>query len=375
MSSPEVAIVQRRLTDYRVPLFNELKRCLASDGINLRLLYGDASPSELSKNDGGHLPWGEKLATSYVLGDRICWQPFAHEVKNADLVIVTQENKLVCNLFPLLLRRNYLLAFWGHGANLQSQAPNGYPERFKRWTTTKADWWFAYTQSSAMLVAKQGFPSDRITTLENAVDTTALRREVDALQASDLEEARNRLGLSGKAVALFLGSLYPEKRIDFLLEAASLIHDRLPHFQLLIGGDGPLRDEVQRRTHDAPWLRYLGRLQGRDKAIALRLADVFLNPGLVGLGILDSFIGQCPLVTTDCRIHSPEIDYLEHNRNGLITENSLIPYVTAAIGVLQDSPTRRRLQAGCAVSSQRYTIENMANRFAVGICSALRSTS
>ena len=61
------------------------------------------------------------------------------------------ENKLIQNHLLLLGPRRFRLAFWGHGANLQSDNPHGLKERFKRWTTNRVDWWFAYTQMSADL--------------------------------------------------------------------------------------------------------------------------------------------------------------------------------------------------------------------------------
>ena len=42
----------------------------------------------------------------------------------------------------------------------------------------------------------------------------------------------------------------------------------------------------------------------------------------VGLGILDSFALGIPMVTTDCKIHSPEIAYLKSGRNGLMIADS-----------------------------------------------------
>ena len=54
---------------------------------------------------------------------------------------------------------------------MQSNRPNGFKEQFKRWTVNKVDWWFAYTDSSAALINEAGFPTDRTTIVENAVDT------------------------------------------------------------------------------------------------------------------------------------------------------------------------------------------------------------
>jgi hypothetical protein len=86
-------------------------------------------------------------------------------------------------------------------------------ERFKVWLSRRADWWFAYTELSTRSVRGFGYPAQRITTLNNAVDTAALQREVAHCRVGDREALRRRLGLGGGPVGLFLGSLYRDKRL------------------------------------------------------------------------------------------------------------------------------------------------------------------
>ena len=42
-----------------------------------------------------------------------------------------------------------------------------------------------------------------------------------------------------------------------------------------------------------------------------------LLPGAVGLGVLDSFAFDVPLVTVDLPYHGPEIDYVRDGENGV----------------------------------------------------------
>ncbi|TCP06337.1 glycosyltransferase family 4 protein [Caldimonas thermodepolymerans] len=366
-SVPEVVIVQRRLTNYRVPLFERMRTLMSQRGMKLRLLHGDPTPVEATKRDGGQVGWAEHLPTRYLAGGRLCWQNFGPRVRDADLVIVTQENKLLYNLVALTVRRPPRIAFWGHGGNLQSDRPDGWKERFKRWTTRRVDWWFAYTDLSADLVQAQGYAPERITVLDNAVDTQELiewRRQIDA---TAVEAARAKLGLTGHHVGVFVGSLYADKRIDFLLQAAGEIRRRVPDFELLIVGSGPLAPMVEQHAARHPWVHYLGVRTGRDKVEVVALAQVMLNPGLVGLGVLDAFACGVPMLTTDCRLHSPEIAYLRHGHNGLMTPDTLHDYVDAAVMLLTRPEVAQRLRQGCADAAGRYTVENMARRFTEGI--------
>lgn len=366
-----VCIVQRRLTHYRVPLFEALRSALAERDIRLRLLVGRGTPEEEKKNDAGELTWAESIPTHYLAGGRLCWQPVRQHVEGIDLLIITQENKLLQNHLLMLKNRRFRLAFWGHGANLQSDNHNGLKERFKRWTTNRVDWWFAYTQMSAELVAAAGFAGSRVTVLNNAVDTSELQRQRQSVTPEETQALRESLDFGAGPVGVYVGSLYADKRLDFLFLTAEAIRDEVPDFHLLIVGEGPERDKVQAWCAANPWARWVGARFDREKAAYVSVAQVMLNPGLVGLGILDAFVCGVPMLTTDCGIHSPEIAYLENGVNGVMTADDPDAYVEASVRLLRDPQALDGLRAGCAASAQEYTVENMARRFADGVANAL----
>lgn len=368
---PRVVIVQRRMTHYRVPLFNLLRRKLSLSGVDLVVVYGDPTESEKKKNDSGSLAWGVHQPCRYWASGVLCWQNIKMPIRGADLVIVTQENKLLYNYRLLFGKRDFKLAFWCHGANMQAPNRYGLLERWKAWTSTHVDWWFAYSGLTVRLIEQYGFSPGRITNLENAIDTQALGLDAGDITGEELAALRARLCIGDGPVGLYIGSLYKEKRIGFLLEAAQHIANAIPGFHLLVVGDGPARSQVEAVAARCQWLRYTGSMYGRDKALYLRLADVFLNPGMVGLPILDAFVAGEALVTTDCGIHSPEVDYLVHGDNGLVTANTVNDYAAEVTGLLRDTKRLARLREGAAQSAVRYSIENMAENFHAGILQAL----
>lgn len=369
----KVCIIQRRLTHYRVPLFSALRDALSERGIQLVLLVGRGTPAEERKHDIGELSWAQSIQTHYLAGGRLCWQAVGRHLAGADLVIVTQENKLLQNHLLMLMPRHFKLAFWGHGANLQSGNPNGLKERFKRWTTNRVDWWFAYTQMSAGLVKAEGFPDQRITVLNNAVDTAELLQQRLSITPEESQVLRASLGFGSGPVGVYIGSLYADKRLDFLFEAAVAIRRAVPDFHLLIVGEGSERGKVLACCDAYPWIRWVGARFGREKAAYLSVAQMMLNPGLVGLGIQDSFVCEVPMLTTDCGLHSPEIAYLENGVNGVMTPDDLNAYVEACVRLLGDEDALEMLRAGCAAASREYTVENMAQRFADGIVRCLEA--
>ncbi len=369
-----VTLVQRRLTHYRVPLFERMRELLGAQAIELRLLHGQGTVAEQRKGDAGHLPWAEPLATRYWLGGRICWQPFMRQARGSAMLILTQENKLLLNL-PALVRprRDTRIAFWGHGRNLNARDPEGLRERLKRWSSGRVDWWFAYTEHGASLLQEDGFPGWRISVLRNSIDTVALGQAVAQAKQAPRQDLRQVIGLPTQGpVGLYLGSLYGDKRIAWLLQAAAAIAQRLPGFTLAIAGDGPDRPLVQAAAAAQGHVRYLGTAYGQRKAQLLACADLLLNPGLVGLGVLDAFVAGLPLLGTDfCRLRSPEFAYLQPGENCLISADSPADYANSVIGLLQDRVALARLQAGARRSAAGYSVEGMAQRFCQGIAQCL----
>lgn len=369
----QICIVQRRLTHYRVPLFEVMREMLAGRGIQLKLLVGRGTPAEEQKHDAAKLPWAISIPTHYLARDRLCWQPVQRYLGEARLVIVTQENKLIQNHVLLLAPRRFKLAFWGHGANLQSDNPHGFKERFKRWTTNRVDWWFAYTQLSADLVSRAGFSDKCITVLNNAVDTSEMRQQRQSVTPEEIQALRESLGFGTRPVGVYVGSLYPDKRLDFLFAACEAVRRALPDFHLLVIGEGPEREKVKAWCAARPWARWVGPRFGREKVAYVLLAQIMLGPGAVGLGMMDAFVCEVPMITTDCGNHGPEIVYLENGVNGLMTANQLNSYTEACVRVLRDPRTLNDLRAGCARSARQYTVENMARRFTEGMESALNA--
>ncbi len=239
-------------------------------------------------------------------------------------------------------------------------------------TAKRVDWWFAYTQLSADIVNKTGFPVDKITVLNNTIDILSIQKEIEMVTMDEILSLRHSLELDEGPIAVFVGSLYENKRLDFLFEAAELIRQKVKGFQLLIIGDGPERNKVKMWCDKHYWIKWTGAQFGRNKVILLSMAKILLNPGLVGLNILESFATGVPMLTTDCKIHSPEIAYLENEYNGLITINDLSTYVNTAIDILNNSPMLNDLKKGCLASAEKYTLEKMVENFTEGILLALQ---
>ncbi|MCS6712560.1 glycosyltransferase family 1 protein [Brachybacterium sp. EF45031] len=82
---------------------------------------------------------------------------------------------------------------------------------------------------------------------------------------------RRRLADPGERIVVYVGRLAPEKQVGDL----QVVHD-IPGVRLVIVGDGPDRDALQRQM---PRARFVGFRSGEDLAAHLASADLFIHPG------------------------------------------------------------------------------------------------
>ncbi len=376
---PRVSIIARYIPQYREGFLEEVRRRLADAAVTFRVIHGQPTAAEAAKGDAVVLEWAERV-DSHILrlgGRELYWQPVLRRVWRDDLVVVEQGSKLLVN-FPLVFGQRLggpQLAFWGHGRHFAAHEVTSVGEAAKAMLARRAHWWFAYTERSARVVSGLGYPLERITVVQNAVDTRAIREVRADLTQDDLARLRAQLGLGDGPVGVYCGALYREKRLGFLVTACDRVRERLPAFELIIVGGGEEEGLVRAAAETRPWLHYAGPRFGREKVAHLALGDVFLLPGLVGLAILDAFALELPLVTTAIDYHSHEIEYLEDGRNGRLVAEADDPtaYAAAIVGLLQDCEALSRLKAGCLESADRYTVEAMAERFCAGVRAALNA--
>jgi len=373
----KVIIVQQVMKQYRLPFFLQLHDALAKQGIDLTVVYSAPNKGHASRKDNEELPTpiGLKIKAHWFF-KRFVYQPIWKQVAMADLVVVGPEIKYIVN--PVLLFMSALrlksVAFWGLG-------PNRFPDRspaaewIKDRLMTKVDWWFAYTDTIADYLAKKGMPASRITTVQNATDTSELRRLMKEIP--DEKAAADKIALTGSAdsrIGIYCGMLQKIKDIPFLVEAARIVKRQCPSFHLLLVGEGPERAWLEREIAGEPWIHYMGAGFGRKKALCYKIADVALLGGTVGLAVVDSFAAGLPVLTTELPTHPPEISYVRDGENGRIVAHDSAAFAEAIVESISDSTVLSRLRSGAWEAGGRYTMKTMVDNFGKGIMACLAAS-
>jgi glycosyltransferase involved in cell wall biosynthesis len=361
---------------YRVKFHILLRDSLAKKNIEYCYIY-DSKESLVGRKDTVNIPWAKDAPQLKfpVFGYLLKYHCIGAFAKDCDLLILQQENSLIANYY-WQIRSSIIgpkVAFFGHGKNFQSRNPDGLAERWKRFWATKVSWWFAYTETCADIVKSYGFPMAKISVFNNSIDIHQIELERNAIEPKKLERIRKISFENSQNIAIYVGAIYPDKRPDFLIRAAIAIRAQVPDFQLLVIGGGPEAHLIERAAADHDWIHALGPKFGLEKTELVSLAKVWLLPGLVGLAVLDSFVYEVPMITTNLSFHSPEIDYLINGENGLILDDpeDVEAYARSAVKLLTDTQARLKLVEGCRRSKNEYSIEKMALRFADGVLIAL----
>ena len=369
----KVIIIQRISGNYRVPFYNKLNDALAAKNISLDVIYGQPEVNERIDKPVKCIP-AHIIKNKYIhfLERSMLLQPVWSHAKQADMIIIQQGNRCLATYFliPYAKLFSKKIAIWGNCKQELSYYPEKQIKKNLWWKlAAKVDHWFAYNDLTKKIVCSMGYPEDKITSVQNSIDTKAERQIYESISDAELAELRLQHGIGTEnPVGIFCSRLYADKRLPFLMEAVSKIRERVKDFHFFVVGDGVEAGIVKDfAKENEDWFHWVGSQYGKNKIKYFKLARFQLLPGTVGLHIIDSFAFETPIITTKSTSHGVEVDYLVNGKNGFMTANNLKDYVTAAVNVATNLELRKRLFAGCRESARKYTIENMVLNFAGGI--------
>lgn len=369
----KVSFIVAGMHQYREKFHDQNKDILAEANIDYELLVSPPKTKDKNKGDQVKIPWTIALNDFRfsIFKHELIFQLIPLRVLKSDIIIVVQENSYLLNYLLSLGRCifKYKLAYFGHGKNYQSKATNKLSERWKRFWINKCDWWFTYTDGSAENISSNGFQKEKITVFYNSIDTNGLKENLNGISQTQIDSIKAEFKLNTENIGVFIGGIYKEKRLGFLLESSILIKNEISDFVLFICGDGPELLDLKEKSKNLNWIIFTGPIFNNRKAEILKISTIMLMPGLVGLAVLDAFATGIPLITTAVEYHSPEIDYLKSSGAGIIVDHpeDVNRYAQKVINLLKDKNEMNRIKSEALLSSELYSIENMSRNFCKGI--------
>jgi glycosyltransferase involved in cell wall biosynthesis len=196
----------------------------------------------------------------------------------------------------------------------------------------------------ADLVAN-GCRPERVRVLLNGIDHRAFRRD-----RQRVADARVRFGMADGQIAIgAVGRLEPQKRFDLLIAAFAKLRHSHPSAQLLIAGDGSLKQALQAHV-DARQLGTCCRLLGHVDDVPLfhHAIDLFVQsstyegtPNVV----LEAMALESPIVATDV---GGTAELVAHGREGLIVPPGEVDALASAMQNVLCDPAAARARAAAA---------------------------
>jgi glycosyltransferase involved in cell wall biosynthesis len=145
---------------------------------------------------------------------------------------------------------------------------------------------------------QMGIGRDRVSLIYNGIDTTSFK----SLPSRGI--FREKYGLIGKKIVLFLGKITPRKGVDFLVRAFSGL-DRGDSVLVIAGNDMGFKNAVEKVVDEkkvAHRVIFTGLLVGEDKLAAYQDADVLVYPAIheiFGLVPFEAIMCGTPVIVTD----------------------------------------------------------------------------
>lgn len=169
-----------------------------------------------------------------------------------------------------------------------------------------------------------------------------------------------------RPVLLFLGRVAHEKNIGFLLQVVHRVRKEIPDVLLLVAGEGPAREGLEREMADMELeanVRFIGYLdRNTELNDCYRAADVFVFSSRTetqGLVLLEAMAQGVPVVST---AEMGTRDVLKEGEGVWIAKEELEDFSLKVVRMLNDSEARSRLSASARQYARQWSSGSMAER-------------
>lgn len=359
-----LVIAQPYVPSYRVAFFEALQDRLAVSGVECIVAAGVPRGDQAARGDSVRPDWLVPVQHKSVsLRGRsvdISIKPVPW--KHTDAVILGLEGSSLPVYRALQAARcvDVRVGLWGH---VRPYVASGNPLDLwlERLQMHAADHIFAYTVGGHDYAVDAGINPDKVTTVMNSLDTSALEQSRRDLTLEDVRTFAARLGIDPTRTLSFIGGLDESKRIRFLVEVLDDLWRRDKSVRFLIGGEGPQKS-LLKSAFDRGQAVDTGYLDTDGKALVMSASRGVVMPGRIGLVAVDALVMHRPVITTDWSYHAPESEYLKEGSSRFTSADNPLSYANKLLQVLEMEPILNE-----EVDWVFPTLAQMVENFAEGV--------
>lgn len=193
--------------------------------------------------------------------------------------------------------------------------------------------------------------------------------EIEKYSKKYSEEKINRLKESLRIkntdiILLFVGRLGLEKSVDFLIENHKAIVKKNYNCKLMIVGDGPERENLEKMVKKNKlddYVIFTGKVPLKDIGLYYKLGDIFVTASKTetqGLTVLEALAASIPVVAIK---DDSFLDPIDDDKNGFLFENKR-QYINYIINLSKDLEKLEKMSLNAFESSQKYSYKVFASR-------------
>lgn len=212
----------------------------------------------------------------------------------------------------------------------------------------------------------RGVPEERLVVVPNGVDI----ERFDGIDPATVEGVREKYGVNGGPVVLFVGTVTPRKGVTDLVKAASAVCDDYGEVQFLVVGRTDLEPDYLAEVHEAiaevdidDHVTLTGFVSEEELLACYDLADLFVLPSFEegsSVAVTEAMAAGLPIVGS--RIDGIR-QQVEHGTHGLLFEPgdtvTLAQYIRKLV---TEEGTRREMEKAIATRAGELSWEQVTDR-------------
>lgn len=348
-----IAVLQPQIPHYRTEFFEALKiRTFNLD------VYTYNSISEF-KQQGFKVDYANLHNISNIHYKGILWYnpcPLLHE-KYDTLVLMWHFAHITTWLLLLMKfihRKKVIL--WGQGISVKRYLKEeNSPNIFLKWMLSLADGAWVYMEKEAKEWQKV-FPEKKIVALNNTLSGTSEMLKCEAFYNKG--ELKLKYGIKEKYILIFCARFTnPYRRTDLLIKAIENLDNE--QFGFVIIGSGIYKPDFSNYSNVYD---FGAQYDIKVKQELFSLADLYFQPGWVGLSIIEAMAYGKPVCTfmrSEKTLQCVEYSYIKDNVNGMIFRS--VSDFLMRLSKINDDDINRMGNNARLLVKEKLNICNMTN--------------
>ncbi|MBR1631295.1 MAG: glycosyltransferase family 4 protein [Paludibacteraceae bacterium] len=348
-----IAILQPEIPHFRDEFFFGLKRDYECDVYVYNTL-------EQSRKHGYciHEGLAQHLANLHCGGFMLC-NPFPLLRKKYDVLVLMLHPGHLMTWLLLLTKRLHRkkIILWGQGISVKRYLTEDVrPDRKLKGMIALSDGVWVYMDKQAEQW-KILFPKKSIISLNNTI--SGVEKILSYVPLCSKKDLKQRYGMTESRILLFCARFdNPYRRVDLLMSVIERVE--ADDVGVVIIGQGQNKPDFSGYLHVYDMGQVYDENMKRD---LFTLADIYIQPGWVGLSVVEAMAYGLPVYTfkrSEDVVQCVEYDYIIHGETGLIFDN--MEDAVAAIVQITEQELRKMGQAAKDYVGRKATMRQMIER-------------